>query len=151
MLLEKFTKIFNELFDAEKISKNGLARKADVQCKSILNWLNGKSYPRYDSLVKLANYFEVTTDYLLGLEKESLTETFCENPINDIPNIFRTRLKGLLTEKDMTEYRLAKLLKIGQSAITKWLHEASMPETTILIGIASVFDCTVDFLLGRIS
>ena len=35
---------------------------------SISLWELGKSYPDIPTLIKIANIFEVTTDYLLGLE-----------------------------------------------------------------------------------
>jgi transcriptional regulator with XRE-family HTH domain len=35
------------------------------------NWEVGAASPKLDMLVKLATYFNVTTDYLLGVEKEA--------------------------------------------------------------------------------
>lgn len=34
---------------------------------TISSWENGKSYPEVETLLKLAKYFEVSLDYLMGL------------------------------------------------------------------------------------
>lgn len=39
----------------------------------ISKYENDLSYPSYDILIKIAKYFGVTTDYLLGIEKHGRT------------------------------------------------------------------------------
>lgn len=76
MALKDFAKRLDELREAENLSKKGLGVKAKVQPKSVLNYLNARFYPRYDSLIKLADLFEVSTNYLLALENDSFTQCF---------------------------------------------------------------------------
>ena len=49
-------------------SLRNLAREIGVSDASICRWENGVNDITGDSLIALANFFGVTTDYLLGLE-----------------------------------------------------------------------------------
>ena len=57
------------LMNAEKISQYALAKKINVSQSTICNWLKGKKEPSIESLWKIADYFDVTVDYLIGREK----------------------------------------------------------------------------------
>ena len=50
----------------EHITQYGLAKKLGISKSTICNWLNGKKEPCIDSLWMLADYFDVTVDYLIG-------------------------------------------------------------------------------------
>ncbi|MBE6617098.1 MAG: helix-turn-helix transcriptional regulator [Ruminococcaceae bacterium] len=57
--------------------QNGLnqvefARIMNVTKQCVSNWENDNVVPSVDMLLKLAEYFRVSTDYLLGLEKEKI-------------------------------------------------------------------------------
>lgn len=57
-----------ELMSVEKISQYSLAKKLEISQSTICNWLNGKKEPSIESLWKLAEYFDVTIDFLVGKE-----------------------------------------------------------------------------------
>ncbi len=69
-----------ELRNSRGISQIQLASKLGVTKQSISNWENDNILPSIEMLVKIANFFEVSTDYLLGLDNkrtldvENLTE-----------------------------------------------------------------------------
>ena len=50
------------------LSQVELAMRMEVTKQTISNWENGNIQPSIDMLVGLANVFNVTTDYLLGLD-----------------------------------------------------------------------------------
>ena len=54
------------LMSIEHITQYGLAKKLGISQSTICNWLNGKKEPCIDSLWMLADYFDVTVDYLIG-------------------------------------------------------------------------------------
>lgn len=51
-------------FGDKKISR--LAAACDTDRARVHAWVNGDSAPRVDALVAVADYFGVTTDFLLG-------------------------------------------------------------------------------------
>lgn len=59
-----------ELRTSRGISQIQLAGKLGVTKQSVSNWENDNILPSIEMLVKIANFFEVSTDYLLGLEKK---------------------------------------------------------------------------------
>ena len=50
------------------LSQVDLAQRMEVTKQTISNWENENIQPSVDMLVGLANVFNVTTDYLLGLD-----------------------------------------------------------------------------------
>lgn len=66
MLNEKI----KSLRTARGISQIELANVLGVTKQCVSNWENDNIQPSIDMLVKLALFFNVSTDYLLGLETE---------------------------------------------------------------------------------
>lgn len=147
-IMKSFSQRLLELMELNNLSKRALALQTGLDRKSILNWLNGTFLPRVEALCRLADYFKVSVEYLLGLNGDYSNEEWVTITNSELPNVFRTRLKELLKHKNYTEYRLSKTLGIEQSTISKWMH-GSMPETLALVEIARTFECTIDFLVGR--
>lgn len=65
-------KVFGERLRELRIEKNILQKKLAEDFKvaqsSIADWERGVTETDFETLVKLAKYFNVSTDYLLGLE-----------------------------------------------------------------------------------
>ncbi len=55
------------LRNEKNIGQNKLARDIEVSNASISYWENGKQEPSAQALFKLAQYFDVSADYLLGI------------------------------------------------------------------------------------
>ena len=49
------------------VGQNKLAKDIEVSNASISYWENGKQEPSAQALYKLANYYEVSVDYILGI------------------------------------------------------------------------------------
>ena len=49
---------------------------------------------------------------------------------------------------DITQEDLAELLHITPQAVSRWETDATTPDLGSLIGLARIFDCTTDELLG---
>lgn len=61
-----FNKILKKLMTEKNISNYRLAKEIGVSNSTIANWLNGVSRPNDEKLQKLADYFDVSVDYLIG-------------------------------------------------------------------------------------
>ena len=55
-----------DLLATERISQYALAKRTGISQSAISNWLNGKKEPSIDSLWRLADFFSVSVDYLIG-------------------------------------------------------------------------------------
>ena len=55
-----------ELLNETNTTKSQIALKTNIPLQTICNWFERGSLPTADKVIKLADYFEVSTDYLLG-------------------------------------------------------------------------------------
>jgi transcriptional regulator with XRE-family HTH domain len=71
-----FFKQFKRLCEEHNTSPNGVAKILNISSGSVTAWKRDGSVPYAKTLQKIADYFGVTTDYLLGNEqkKEPVTE-----------------------------------------------------------------------------
>ena len=60
-------KNLKQLREQRSLTQLSLALSVDVQQETISAYENGKSMPTVDTLLKLAKYFNCSTDYLLDL------------------------------------------------------------------------------------
>ena len=58
--------IFEKLLKVNKVSVYKVAKEAGIPYSSLSEWKAGRSTPKPDKLSKIAEYFGVTVDYLLG-------------------------------------------------------------------------------------
>ena len=54
------------LMEAHGLTQYALAKRLGISQSTICNWLNGKKEPSIESLWKVADFFDVTVDYLIG-------------------------------------------------------------------------------------
>ncbi len=66
--MEKFSERLKDLRMEKGLSIQALSKEIQIGVASICRWENGKADVKGTQLVILAKYFEVSTDYLLGLE-----------------------------------------------------------------------------------
>ena len=64
----KFSKRLYELRKELNLSQNELAKKIGVTQKAVDFWEKEINEPKASYIINLANLFDVSTDYLLGLE-----------------------------------------------------------------------------------
>lgn len=100
-----FGETLAELRQDRKMTQKDLAQAMFVTVGTISNYENGVHYPDVEKLISLADYFNVTTDYLLGRCKANVSpDVFDESIIgektmgqlvNDIRNLSRSRRQSL--------------------------------------------------------
>jgi transcriptional regulator with XRE-family HTH domain len=68
MCLTHFATRLKDLMELEGVSQRSLSMHLHVDRKCIRCWLSALYFPKYNVLIKLAAYFKVRIDYLVGLE-----------------------------------------------------------------------------------
>ncbi|MCI8399306.1 MAG: helix-turn-helix transcriptional regulator [Oscillibacter sp.] len=110
--MAQFGELLAELRQDRKMTQEDLAKILYVTSGTISNYENGVHLPDIDKLLNLADFFDVTTDYLLGrcssrLSPDVLDSVIMEGRtagalINDIRNISPERKQALnIVLKDM--------------------------------------------------
>lgn len=150
MSLPIFSVRLLDLMQFNNLSKHELARRVGVQRKSIINWVEGRNYPRYDALIKLANHFKVSTDYLVGLSNTNTCEVYtCKYSPDQIQKRLTDILCKYMERERLTKYAFSQKLDMEQSTMERWFKKGAMPEVSVLIRISEKTNLSLDYLLGR--
>lgn len=64
--MSKFPIRLKELREEKRLLSKEFAKIMNVEPATISNWENGNRFPKDDVLIKIADYFDCSTDYLLG-------------------------------------------------------------------------------------
>lgn len=62
---------------------------------------------------------------------------------------FGNILKKIRQDKNLTQEDLAKQLNISRSNIANYENDKNMPSVDILEKLSKIFDCSIDYLLGK--
>lgn len=62
----KFGEILKELLEQHNLSQKQLAESLNMSPSALSNYIQGIREPDYNTLILIANYFDVTTDFLLN-------------------------------------------------------------------------------------
>ncbi|EHM3060092.1 helix-turn-helix domain-containing protein [Enterococcus faecalis] len=90
-----------------------LAEKLNLSRNSIYSWK--KSSPKAETLEKVAEYFDVTTDYLLGRTENPNSDSLEED---EITTFFRVNTEDLTeSEKDQLREELKEYLEFMKSRL----------------------------------
>lgn len=119
------------------ITQKELAEKLKIKQNSYSDWENGKSEPNIEMLVRIADYFDVSLDYLMGGKMKNITEEFS------------LCLKKIRMKRKLSQKQIAEELKISQQQYSKWEGGIITPNAETLVRLADYFDVSVDYLLGR--
>lgn len=65
-----FPERLKQLRTSRQVMQKDLAELIDVTPRAIRNYESGLHEPSYDNLIKLATFFNVSLDYLLGLSSD---------------------------------------------------------------------------------
>lgn len=66
--MNKFAERLKELRIEKGLSIQGLAKAVKIGSSSLCRWENGQADVKGSQLIILAKYFDVTIDYLMGLD-----------------------------------------------------------------------------------
>ena len=68
MFMNQFAERLKELRQEKGLSIQSLAKEIQIGSSSLCRWENGQADVKGSQLIILAKYFDVTIDYLMGLE-----------------------------------------------------------------------------------
>lgn len=90
---------FERLAKNKGVTPYKISKDTGVPQPTLSDWKNGKSTPKADKLMKLAEYFGVSVDYLMGTEKPIiLAEAFSGLPPEYVKVMLEARDEGFTPE-----------------------------------------------------
>lgn len=141
---EQFSERLSELMFERKINATELGGALECGEACISRYCTGAAMPAFETLIKLADFFSVTCDFLLGLKNESNETAFLPIPP------FADRFAYLCKKHGISRYKLRQKTDIAESVMRYWIQGKTTPSVLNLIRLAEKgFECSVDYLVGR--
>ncbi|QDK70744.1 helix-turn-helix domain-containing protein [Lactococcus protaetiae] len=145
-----FTYILKKLRNEKNLTQKQIAEDLGISQPNYQQWESGKRSPSGETLERLADYFQVSTDYLLGRTKEK--EIFR----GKLPKLqmaeeaaFIERLKRLRKERNLRQVDIADKLGINQVAYGRIELGIVKPKVKHLRVLSEFYNISIDDLLGR--
>ncbi|MDE6505551.1 MAG: helix-turn-helix domain-containing protein [Clostridia bacterium] len=141
--LSIFPERLSELMFYKDLTATKLAEILKCESSTISHYLSGLHLPTVEMAITLADYFNVTTDFLLGIENENKATDFkCCPP-------FGERFKFICNYYNISRYKITQKTGVAESVMRYWVQGKTQPSIINVIKIAKFLNCSVDFLLGR--
>lgn len=140
---------FFSLCETHSTKPLNVVKTLGVSSGSITNWENGV-VPNGETLIKIANYFNVSVDYLLGLENDTSylfgrTDAMTDFNTKDIAS----RIKQLCKGKKIPVKSVLEKCSLNRNFIYDLENKGTVPSAETIKKIADYFSITTDYLLGR--
>lgn len=128
----------------EVLNENGKSIK-DLENNKILAknsfYVFSKTAPSLQILIKIANYLEVSIDYILN---RTLENNF--RPYKFEQKMFYKKLTDILKSLNVSQSKICKDLNISRTNFSRWKN-GTQPSLTKLIAISNYLKCNIDDLL----
>ena len=139
--LNSFNNYIQDYLDKKNYNMSEFARMNNISDNLIKKWKTTQC-PSIDCVIKIADYFNSSIDYLFG-------NSNIKSYINSVEEEkFNIRLTVLLKERNYTPYQLSKKLNVAASSAYAWVKE-SIPNIINIIAISNFFNVSIDYLIGR--
>ena len=99
------------------LTQKEIAEKFNIKQPNYQQWESGKRNPSGETLQKFADFFDVSTDYLLGKSDSR----YSDEQFEGVQILFRNKTKNM-TDKQKEEFRkeLEKFMEERAEAIREW-------------------------------
>lgn len=117
-----FFEQFKKLCDQRGTSPNGVAKVLHISSGSVTSWKKDGIIPSTKTLQKIADYFSVTTDYLLGKEtsdKAGPLKSILAQLDDGSDNELVQTIKGLIAERDKNK-KFVPELTVDEQKVLKY-------------------------------
>lgn len=138
MFSERLKKLRNE----KRLSQKELAKELKMSQQTIAKWENNQSTPNPEMIVKIADFFDISTDYLLGRTNEDIS--IDKIPKQKIRNFNYNRLQELVKNKDSSLEELAELLHTNKYEIAMYLSGIKCPQEKDLYSLSEYFNHPIE-------
>lgn len=141
-IVVSFRNSLSEIIEERNINIVELAKGISADPSTLHRWFNRSSDIKLKTLLKLADYFECSIEYLCGKthEYKSIEPIVCKK--------FGIRIKEVINEYNLIPYKFLNQAGITPSRYYYWLSGGE-PMLTALNDIALHLGITIDKLIGR--
>lgn len=108
--------IFEQLLQARNVTAYQVAKATGIAQSTLSDWKNGRSIPKMNKMQKIADYFGISVDYLLGNEEKEkpAAQTGGELGFDDFTYALHNETKKLTEENKQKLLEMAKFFQQQQ-------------------------------------
>jgi len=128
-----------------------VAKELMINQVRLSNYERGIREPDIDTLTQLADFYGVTTDWLIGKGERPEKNHYALSKWDGLKTrskSFPERLREARQKTGLSQEKVAKFLKIPRSNITKYELGQLQPSLETLIRLTMFYDVTSDWLFG---
>ncbi|MCL2555914.1 MAG: helix-turn-helix domain-containing protein [Firmicutes bacterium] len=141
-LLSDFSERLKELLFDNKLSLDEFAAKVGVSLNTVYRWMKNPMQIKRRNLIAVADFFECSIEYLIGQAHDTIKFT----PKTYLP--FGQQIRTVLKACGFTTYSLRKISRFESIYFQKW-DAGEEPSLPLLIELANLLGCSIDYLVGR--
>lgn len=123
-----------------------VANELDISIMRLRKLLNGEEIPKPALLQQMADFFRVSTDFLLGIRRQTRSSLSTGNYPFPMNAIALERIQNIL-ENDSDEY-LAEKLGLTADELFVFYHYGFVPHISVLAELCKISGVSADYLLG---
>ena len=138
-----FAEILGDLINERDMNAKQFAIAVGAQNSSVSEYLRALRIPTVARLVEIANYFNCSADYLLGLEEDRKSGNYCACPP------FNEQLEFLKNYFNCSNSYFYTNSGIPKTRYYDWLKGKRVPSLENVVKLAEYLNCSVDFTIGR--
>lgn len=143
-------KNFFEQKKSENITATSIADKLNISKKTLSNYINGDAYIPLEHLNNLCNIFDVSLDYIFGLnKKEQYPNSINITKLNAAE--IGARIKTFRKEHKISQQKLANILGLNKSCISRYESGQNLILSLPLYILCKEYNVSADYLLGKIN
>lgn len=148
-----FSKRLKTLRNEKGITQQELADAINISRSTIAGYEIENKQPSYEVIGKLANFFSVSTDYLLGRDEATQQSKGEKNYFffffdTHLSDVFKLRFKTSLEDKGMNIRDFSEISEIDLKICEDYLEGAREPSLEDLIQMSHTLEVSTDYLLG---
>ncbi len=142
-IIERFRASLNEIMLMRDMDSVRLGAELRVDSSVVRRWCNKCKDIRLKTLIRLADYFQCSIEYLCGKTQENEEASY-----ELVYPHFGDRLLIVMKELNIKPFRLFRETDIIPSKYYYWVYGGE-PSLTSLNVLAEYFNFTLDYLVGR--
>ena len=140
--MNEFQERLQDLLVENELSRLQLSKKIGISFETLNGYFNKGFYPELSVAIKIADYYDCSLQYLMGL-----TEDYQTSDKNNLS--FIDTIKKLLSENNLSIEKFMKALNMSEANYYRWKNKNNNPAMQSLIAIAKFFDVSIDYLVGH--
>ena len=143
--MELFRENLRDLIDETGLSLRQLEKESGVSAMQYSRYLRD-SIPTIDVVLRIAQYFDCSIDYLFGLDNNKKSNRY--KAYNYDISKFLPRYMELLKTNNISHFKFSQNQPFNESVLRHW-QAGRVPRLDIVYIIANHFGSSMDYLIGR--